>query len=371
MTELVIVLGVVAAACALPGVFLVLRRMSLVSDAIGHVLLLGIVLAYFITREIQSPWLLVGAMLTGMATVVLVELLQRTRLVQVDAAIGLVFPALFALGVLLVTIFVPNVHIDVDAVLVGQPELANEPRWDLFGFKLQPLTILTAVLLLNIGLCVLLYKELKVSTFDAGLAATLGFPPGGLHYGLMAVVCVTAVAAFDAVGPVLVVGFFVLPAATALLLTERLSRVLVIAVAVGVLGAVIGVRVADRLDANTAGSVATALGLLFALAFLFSPIHGQVVQLVRRRKQRLFFEETMLVVHLYQHEGTQAEAEEARLESLHRHLSWPPERVLQVVNRALAHGTVVTSGSVLKLTDHGRQQAQAVIGDLNSTDTIP
>src|SRR5262245_49075536 len=99
-----LVLILVSAACAVPGVFLVLRRMALVSDAIGHTLLLGIVLAYFITRELDSPWLLVGAALTGLVTVALVELLQRTKLVKADAAIGLVFPAFFALGVLLVSI---------------------------------------------------------------------------------------------------------------------------------------------------------------------------------------------------------------------------------------------------------------------------
>src|SRR5690349_22739512 len=97
-TEITLVLVTVAAACAVPGTFLVLRRMSLVSDAVGHVLLLGIVLAYFAVRDPDSPWLLVGAALGGLLTVALVEALQRTKLVKADAAIGLVFPALFALG---------------------------------------------------------------------------------------------------------------------------------------------------------------------------------------------------------------------------------------------------------------------------------
>src|SRR4051812_18218306 len=118
MAELILVLAVVAAACAVPGVFLVLRRMALGSDAIGHVLLLGIVLAYFATRDLDSPWLLVGAAVAGLVTVALVELLQRTKLVKADAAIGLVFPALFALGVLLVSVKARNIHLDVDAVLL-------------------------------------------------------------------------------------------------------------------------------------------------------------------------------------------------------------------------------------------------------------
>ena len=122
--EIGLVLVVVAVACALPGAFLVLRRMALVSDAISHVLLLGIVLAYFATRDVESPWLLTGAAATGVLTVALVELLHRTRLVKADAAVGLVFPAMFALGVLLASIFLRNTHLDVDAVLLGQPEYA-------------------------------------------------------------------------------------------------------------------------------------------------------------------------------------------------------------------------------------------------------
>jgi manganese/zinc/iron transport system permease protein len=361
--DLVLVLAVVAAACAVPGVFLVLRRMALVSDAIGHTLLLGIVLAYFATRDIDSPWLLVGAALTGLATVALVELLQRTKLVKADAAIGLVFPAFFALGVLLVSVKARNIHLDIDAVLLGQPDLAVYPRWKLFGVSVPPLWVMSTVLAMNVGLCVLLFKELKLSTFDPGLAASLGFRPGLMHYGLMAVVSVTAVAAFDAVGPVLVVGFFVVPAAAAFLLTDRLGVMILLACGIGALGAWLGVVAAIRIETNTAGSVAAMLGLLFAAAFLFAPHRGQVAMLLRRRGQRRAFEETMLAVHLYQHEGTPAEADEARIDGLHRHLGWPADRVARVVERATENGLVVRERELLKLTDAGRERAKEVFGE--------
>jgi manganese/zinc/iron transport system permease protein len=363
MDPLVLVLAVVAAACAVPGVFLVLRRMALVSDAIGHTLLLGIVLAYFATRDIDSPWLLVGAALTGLLTVALVELLQRTKLVKADAAIGLVFPALFALGVVLVSVKARNIHLDIDAVLVGQPDYATIPRWKLFGVLVTPLWVMCAVLALNVGLCVLLFKELKLSTFDPGLAASLGFRPGLMHYGLMAVVSVTAVAAFDAVGPVLVVGFFVVPAAAAFLLTDRLGVMIVLACGIGALGAWLGVEAAEHFEANTAGSVAAVLGLLFAAAFLFAPGRGQVAMMWKRREQRRTFEETMLAVHLYQHEGTPAEADEARLDGLHRHLRWKSERVAAVVERATDNGLTTRAGELLKLTDVGRERARKVFGE--------
>ncbi len=363
MLELTLVLASVAAACAVPGVFLVLRRMALVSDAIGHVLLLGIVLAYFATRDLDSPWLLVGAALAGLLTVVLVELLQRTNLVKADAAIGLVFPALFALGVLLVSVKARNIHLDVDAVLVGQPENADIPRWKVFGITLKPLWVVSAVLAANVGLCLLLFKELKLTTFDPGLATSLGFRPGLMHYGLMAVVSVTAVAAFDAVGPVLVVGFFVVPAAAAFLLTDRLGLMIALACGIGAVGAWLGVKFASEFDTNTAGAVAATLGLLFALAFLFAPHRGQVAMLLKRRTNRRLFEETMLAVHLFQHEGTPAEPDEARLDGLHRHLRWNTARIAAVVERATGNGLVRQEGDLLKLTDAGRERARAVFGE--------
>lgn len=356
------VLILVAMACAVPGVFLVLRRTALVSDAIGHVLILGIVLAYFVTRDIDSPWLLVGAALTGLLTVALVEALQNTKLVRSDAAIGLVFPALFAIGVLLVSLYVPNVHIDVDAVLVGQPENADLPRWRAFGVAIQPMWVMAGVLAINVALVVLLFKELKLTTFDPGLATSLGFRPGLIHYGLMAVVSVTAVAAFDAVGPVLVVAFFIVPAAAAFLLTDRLEVMILLACAIGAVGAWLGVMAADRFDASTAGAVAAALGALFALVFLFAPVRGQLAIWRKHREHKRNFEETMLAVHLYQHEGTPAEADEARRDGLHRHLEWKPERVAIVVERATENGLVVRAGELLKLTDAGRERARGVFG---------
>jgi manganese/zinc/iron transport system permease protein len=359
--EITLVLVVVSAACAVPGAFLVLRRMAIVSDAISHVLLFGIVLAYFAVRDLNSPWLLVGAAATGVLTVVLVELLQRTRLVKEDAAIGLVFPALFALGVLLASLRARNIHLDVDQVLLGDPNLATLARWEVFGTAVKPLWGLAAVLGVNVLLVVLFFKELKLTTFDPGLAAALGFRPGLLHYGLMTVVSLTAVAAFDAVGPVLVVAFFVVPAAAAFLLTDRLAVMILLAAAIGAAGAVLGTRAAFRLDTNIAGTVAAVLGVLFAAVFVAAPHRGLAAQVVRRWRQRRAFHETMLAIHLFQHEGTPEEADEARVSGLHHHLHWTAERVARVVRRAERHGLVRQDGELLKLTDAGRARARGVL----------
>ncbi len=356
-----VVLSLVAVACALPGTFLLLRRMALVSDAIGHVLLFGIVLAYFVVRDVGSPWLLVGAAAAGLATVALVELLQKTRLVKEDAAIGLVFPALFAGGVLLASVHLRNTHLDADAVLLGQPDFIAGEEWVVGSVALPAAaTKLSAVVALTLALLLLFFKELKITTFDAAHAAALGFRPGRIHYGLMAVVSVTAVAAFDAVGPVLVVGFFVVPAAAAYLLTDRLGVLLALAAALGVGGAWAGTYLAAAVDANTAGAVAAVLGLVFAVVFVSAPGRGLVAQAVRRWRQRRNFFETMLVVHLLHHEGTADEAEESAVAGLHTHFHWSARDTAAVVRRAARHGLVERAGAVLRLTSPGRERARNV-----------
>src|SRR5262245_30737410 len=188
-TEVLVLAAVVAAACALPGVFLVLRRMALLSDAISHVLLLGIVLAFMAAGDLRSPLLFLGAALSGLVTVVLVEALQRTRRVKADAAIGPVFPALFSLGVILVSGRAGNVHLDTDAVLLGELAFAPLRTLELFGLSLSySLWVMAGVLLVNVLFVTVFYKELKLTTFDAALASALGFAPAAMHYALMLLV---------------------------------------------------------------------------------------------------------------------------------------------------------------------------------------
>jgi manganese/zinc/iron transport system permease protein len=356
--------AVTAAACALPGVFLVLRRMALMSDAISHAILLGIVLAFFVTENLASPLLVVAAAATGVLTVSLVELLNRTRLVREDAAIGLVFPALFSIGVILIARFAGNVHLDVDAVLLGELAFAPFNRLEVAGHDLGPRTLwmMGAILLLNALFIVALYKELKLTTFDAALAGALGFAPGLVHYAFMTLVSVTAVGAFDAVGSVLVVALMVGPPAAAYLLTDRLPVMIALSVALGVLSALAGYWVSYFLDVSIAGAMATAVGGVFTLVFLFAPERGAVALARRRARQRWQFAETMLAIHLLNHEGSPAAALENREGHLHEHLRWEPAFARDVVRRAQGAGLVERAGDRLELTARGRELAQETIG---------
>lgn len=277
--EIQIIAALVAMACSLPGVFLILRKMAMMSDAIGHAILPGIVIAFLLTGTLNSPWLILGAALSGMATVVLVEMVRKTGLLKEDAAIGIVFPALFSLGVVLIARFAGDVHLDVDAVLLGELAFAPFDRVVLFGQDIpKALFVMSMILVMNTVFITLFYKELKISTFDAALAGSLGFAPTVLHYVLMSLVSITAVGAFDAVGSILVVALMVAPPAAAYLLTHRLGLMLVWSVLLGCVSAVGGYWIARVLDASIAGSMATTAGLVFTLVLLVAPQRGLLSQ---------------------------------------------------------------------------------------------
>ncbi len=226
--EIVLIAVVTAVAASIPGTYLVLRRTAMVSDAISHAILPGIVIAFFITHDLNSPFLLAAAALTGVLTVFLIEALRRSRLVPEDASIGLVFPALFSVGVILISRYAGDVHLDTDSVLLGELAFAPFDRMIVSGIDLGPRALWTmgVILALNLTAVTLVWKELKLATVDPSLAALLGFSPAAINYALMALVSVTAVGAFDAVGSILVVALMIAPPATAYLLVDRFAPML-------------------------------------------------------------------------------------------------------------------------------------------------
>ncbi len=363
--EILAVAILTAVAAALPGTFLVLRRTAMVSDAISHAILPGIVVAFFITRDLNSPLLMIAAAATGVVTVALIEAVIRSRLVPEDASIGIVFPALFSIGVILISRAASDVHLDTDAVLLGELAFAPFHRFDLGGVDLGPSALWTmgAILLINAVLIALAWKELKLATVDASLAALVGFYPVVVHYGLMTMVSVTAVGAFDAVGSILVVALMIAPPATAYLLTERLSSMVFAGVGVAAAGATVGWAAAIAMDVSIAGAIATASGGLFVIAFLIAPQRGLLAQAHRRSGQRLDFAVRMLLVHLLHHKGTPEAVEECREDVLHRHLGWREAWTRRVVSRAEQCAFVARRGELLVPTDLGRKLADdAVVG---------
>jgi len=352
-----------AVACALVGTFLVLRRQSLLSDAIGHSVLVGIAVAFLVTGTTTSPLLLVGAALTGVVTVALVQVVTGTRLVKEDAAIGLVFPALFSLGVIIVSRYADGVHLDTDAVLLGELAFAPFDRLEAWGWDFGPASLLVMgfVLVLDAAVIAILWKELKLSTFDPALALALGFAPVVLQYVLMTIVSVTAVGAFNAVGSILVVALMIAPPAAAYLLTDGLGRLVVLACAIGAASALAGYWLAFALDASIAGCIAACCGAAFALAWTLAPGRGLVAAARRRARQRLEFAQTMLAIHLANHEGRPEAAVESRVAHLGEHLRWDGDFASRVVRGAERRGLVVRNAEALALTERGRALAEEAV----------
>jgi ABC-type Mn2+/Zn2+ transport system permease subunit len=383
-------------------------------------------------------------------TVFLTELVYRSGVVKEDSALGLIFPFLFAIAVILVSRYVDKSHLDTHAVFVGEigvawsntnsycfdnceevtitpdderAEVGREcsncateginPRdskaefievcancgtysaaeaWQKrltdtppeLVFWPKSLTTMGLITLLNMAFVTLLYKELKLTTFDSGLAAALGFRPGLLNYLLMMLVSVTAVGAFDAVGSILVIAFFIIPAATAYILTERLWVMLVLAPIFGALGVYTGynfsrgdflgiyqisdlLKFLDRiigLDGYTTWNTSISASMVimtfvfFLLAWIVSPRYGLVANVVRRALQRRQFHDQLMLMHIANHQNTPEAPDECAIEHLPEHLHWSEQQVHQVVGRLRLRNLIQLEGSLVKLTERGHQRVE-------------
>lgn len=353
----------VGASGALLGSFLVLRGNAMLTDAISHSIVFGIIVVWLLTRQTAGPVQVLGAALTGVLTVVLSEALARSRLVRMDAAIGLVFPALFAAGVILISLHARNVHIHVETVLLGEIGFVWLNTVTLWGVRV-PISVLTlgVVLAANLAFVLTFWKELKLATFDPGLAAALGFLPGALHYAVLTLTSVTAVAAFDAVGAILFVAFVIVPPATAFLLTRRLWLMVTLAVVLSVAACIAGYAVALRWNVSIAGMMASMTGVWFALALLFAPARGLIAQAMRWRSERLDHDCRVLVAHLYTHQGMPEMAEESTLRAIVGHLHWPEPRARAAILRAHDRGLIERQGGLLSLRPKGTAEARAIVG---------
>ena len=281
--EIQLIAILVAGACSILGVFLVLKSMAMVSDAITHTILLGIVLAFFIVHDLNSPLLIIGA---GIVGVFLVELLNSTRLLKEDSAIGIVFPLLFSIAVILISKYTKNVHLDVDSVLLGELAFAPFNRIEIFGFSVaKSLVSIFIIFIVNFLFITIFFKELKISTFDKALAVTLGMQPVLVHYILMSLVSVTAVTSFGAVGSILVVAFMIGPPITAYLLTNKLKEMIALSLLIGAVASVIGYNMAILFDVSIAGSIALIIGVLFIVVLILSPKSGLISTIKRKRNK--------------------------------------------------------------------------------------
>lgn len=273
----IVATGVLAASAAsLVGTFLVVRGQAMLTDAISHGIVLGIAVTYLVSRVTSGPWQLLGAGLVGVLTVLATEALAAGGRVKRDAATGLVFPALFAGGVLLLSLYARDVHVDPHTVLLGEIGFVWLDRVAFAGLKIpRALLTLALVLVLDVLYVVAFGKELVAAAFDPVLARNLGLRPRLVQVGLLTLTSVTAVAAFDAVGVVLFVAFAIVPGVTGRLAARRFGGVLALAVTSAVLSALAGYPVAVAADVSIGATMAALTGVPLALALALHRVRAR------------------------------------------------------------------------------------------------
>lgn len=388
-TWIVITAALAAMSCTLPGLWLVLRQQSMMGDALSHTVLPGVVMSFLFGQWLHSsgwisstqltafePILLVsGAIVIGVLTAVLTEAVQKLGRVESNAALGVVFTSLFAIGLLLIRLTADNIHIDPDCVLFGQLELAVLNTVSVFGIDV-PVAALTngALLLVNSLLVFLFFKELRIAAFDPAMATSVGINASMVHYLMTGMTAAAVVTAFTSVGSILVVAILIVPAASALLLSDRLPRVIAISLLIAAVSAGLGHLMAKTLpamifsrlgfpdvhDAGTPGMVAGACGLFFVLALFFSPQSG----LIGRWLGRLAFTFKMatddVLATLYRFaEGPDHRG--ASVKEVHQNAAWIPRWVWTLVLWRLRSQGLITGQRDLQLTAAGLEQAGTLV----------
>jgi len=382
-TWIVLIAALAAMACALPGVYLLLRRQSMLGDALSHTVLPGIVLAFLAAQGLRSAgWLdsrtlnaaehailFGGALVSGVLTALLTQWVQRRGRVEASAALGVVYTTLFALGLLLLRLLADNVHIDPDCVLFGAVEnivISPVERVSVAWFT-------ATVLGLNLLLVLLFYKELRISTFDPALATSLGIPARWIHLGLVAVTSATLVTAFEIAGSILVVAMLIVPAATARQCTDRLSTMIVVSLVVAAASAALGhvgaltipalvfqpLGFEEVRDANTAGMMAVAAGGLFLLAMVASPRYGWISRALHQMRLSVRIAAEDLLGRLYRQ--TEEQLRPAQPATANDRLGQPPLIRWLAAQGLKRKGYLRRADGHWQLTDRGHEAAVRIV----------
>jgi manganese/zinc/iron transport system permease protein len=364
----IIVAGMLCAlASSTIGAFLVLRRMSLLGDAISHTVLPGLAVAFLISNSRNSIFMFIGAVIVGILTAMSTQWIRNYGKVDEGASMGVVFTSLFALGLVLIVQAADHVDLDPGCILYGAIEHTPIDTWNIAGYEIpRVVVILSIVTAINLGFILMFFKELKLSSFDPALATTTGFNATVMHYGLMTLVAITSVACFESVGNILVIAMMIVPAATGLLLSNRLSIVLVLSAIIGMVAAVLGHLGAVYIPAwfgmrstTTAGMMAVMVGFIFMLVCLFAPQQGLLVRYVRDRmlSLRILAEDVIALLYRDEERGGKGISVAHMSESLFAS-RWSLRWVINLHSRA---DRIVTTDRYVTLTDKGRELARQLV----------
>lgn len=352
MREVLYVMMITAASCAMIGVFLVLRDLAMTADAISHSVLFGIVTAYMVTPELDSPLLFVGAVIVGVLTVACVELLVKTGNLREDAALGVVFPIFFSAGVILLSRYLRGAHLCVDSILMGEVIMTPLRRTEFLGIDM-PVALARGwkMLVGNLLFIGVFYKELKISTFDPAFSTLSGISAVLMQYLITALVSVNAVLAFDAVGSILVISFLVAPAATAVLISRDLRITMVLSVLIACGNAAIGYALGVYWDVNIAG-ISAWIGMMSYLLVLFLRKGSPIRQKLHRGEQMRELHRTLMLIHIHHHDGEDDADIELGRDSMREHLRMKAADYDAALSALRADG-LVEGDRVYRLTEKG------------------
>ena len=357
MIESLYILIITSLACAVLGVFLVLRRLSMVSDAISHSVLLGIVIGYFVTKDIGSVLLIIGASLFGVLTTVCIELLIKSKRVTEDASVGIIFPLFFSIAVILITRYARNVHLDTEVVLIGEIILAPLHRINFLGISLpKTLVQMSFVLLINTVFIAVFFRKLKISSFDPVYAGVAGIAGTGLYYVFMALVSFTAVSAFESVGAILAISFFISPAASAYLISKDLKITIFLAAVYAVVNSCIGYFLAVKFNVSMSGMCAVVSGLTFMITIAVYP-GGIITKMIRYIKNKNRFSRELLILHIDNHTGKKNALGELGYSTIREHIAWSDRKLKYVLDKLIKKGYVYRAKErgVYSLTETGKK----------------
>ncbi len=343
---------VTSVTCALCGSLLLVARKSMVSEGLSHAVLPGLVLAFVLVRDYNSPWLILSAAASGMVMVWLTQLVQRSGLVDDDAGLGIVFAGMFSVGILLVTANLRNTHFHADCIVDGNLALAPLDRLEIGGTDWGPRSwvVMCVMLFVVTTFVVVAFKELRAGIFDPTLARRFGLRPALLQFVWLGIVSTTTVAAFNVAGSILIVALMIAPPAAACLLTDRLDRLMVVASLVAVAGSIGGFQVAVLIDVSPTGPIASFAGLLFLLVFAFAPRRGLVAKWWERVQHRAEIGE-LLVLEMVSTGGREA------VDTI---VAPPAERV-RTIARLMAGGHLHESNGELQVTPAGEERLAAAL----------
>lgn len=360
--ETLIIAVLVSVSCSIIGSFIVSKKLSMVSDGISHAILLGIVLSFLIVKDLDSPFLLFGAIVSGVFLVVLTELLKYTKLVSQDTALGIVFPFFFSLGVLLISRYANRVHLDIDAVILGELAFAPFNRFEFLGYDWgsKSLVYLSFILLLNLVVLLLFFKELFLVCFDENFAQILKLKPKILSYLLILTLSITTVGAFEAAGSILVVALLVVPPTTAIMMTQSVKKIIALAISISILSSIAGFYLAIYFDLIISGMITSLLGIFFFTVLMFNSNNGFFNRLFQKRKIYNENNLAMLLVHLSQHLNTAQEVEECHKNKVAKNLFWDANYTKKLIKNGIQKKLLYNKNNILNLTDNGEKRAKEI-----------